>query len=365
MNDVLGAGAARHGRGRPDRGRREADRARRHARTRASSAPTRSSPCRSRARAPPRRPRGQPLYRALGGDGATLLPVPLMNVINGGRHADNPLDFQEFMIVPHGAPSFPEAIRQGVEVYHALREHPRRKRKLTTAVGDEGGFAPGARARTRRRSTCSWRRSRRRGSRPGRDVSLALDVRGERARRRRRLRLPQGRRRAPHGRRADRALRGVVRGVSDRVDRGRPRRERLGRLEEPDGGARRAACSSSATTCSSPTRRSSPRGIAERRRQRDPHQGEPDRHAHRDAGDDEARGRRRTTARSCRIARARPRTAFIADLAVATGAGQIKTGAPCRSERTAKYNRLLGIAEELGTSARYGDPFAAGGGTLA
>src|SRR5437764_1051215 len=65
--------------------------------------------------------RGEPLYRALGGAGAGLLPVPLMNVINGGRHAPNPLDFQEFMIVPHGAPSFPEAIRQGVEVYQALR----------------------------------------------------------------------------------------------------------------------------------------------------------------------------------------------------------------------------------------------------
>ena len=85
--------------------------------------------------------RGTPLYRALGGDAATLLPVPLMNVINGGRHADNNLDFQEFMIVPLGAPSFPEAIRQGVEVYHALRGQLTR-RSLTTAVGDEGGFAP-------------------------------------------------------------------------------------------------------------------------------------------------------------------------------------------------------------------------------
>src|SRR3989442_2569512 len=84
---------------------------------------------------------GRPLYRALGGEGATLLPVPLMNVINGGRHATNPLDFQEFMIVPHGAPSFPEAIRQGVEVYHALRRLLD-ARGLTTAVGDEGGFAP-------------------------------------------------------------------------------------------------------------------------------------------------------------------------------------------------------------------------------
>src|SRR4029453_17663762 len=77
---------------------------------------------------------GKPLYRALGGEAATLLPVPLMNVINGGRHADNNLDFQEFMIVPHGARSFAEAVRQGVEVYHALKKHLH-ERKLSTAVG--------------------------------------------------------------------------------------------------------------------------------------------------------------------------------------------------------------------------------------
>src|SRR5437773_10814201 len=88
---------------------------------------------------------GRPLYRALGGKGATLLPVPLMNVINGGRHATNPLDFQEFMIVPHGASSFPEAIRQGVEVYHALRALLD-GRGLSTAVGDEAEFAPSPRS---------------------------------------------------------------------------------------------------------------------------------------------------------------------------------------------------------------------------
>src|SRR4029079_13177090 len=80
-----------------------------------------------------------------GGATARLLPVPLMNVINGGRHATNPLDIQEFMIVPHGAPSFPEAIRQGVEVYHALKK-VLEQRHLVTAVGDEGGFAPELRA---------------------------------------------------------------------------------------------------------------------------------------------------------------------------------------------------------------------------
>src|SRR5262249_7048803 len=75
------------------------------------------------SRARPRAPAaatGHPLYQALGGAAATLLPVPMMNVINGGRHADNTLDFQEFMIVPHGASSYPEALRHGVEVYHAL-----------------------------------------------------------------------------------------------------------------------------------------------------------------------------------------------------------------------------------------------------
>ena len=116
---------------------------------------------------------GRPLYRALGGEGATLLPVPLMNVINGGRHATNPLDFQEFMIVPHGAPSFPEAIRQGVEVYHALRRLLD-ARGLTTAVGDEGGFAPALGSHEEALDLLVEAIGAA-GLVPGRDVSLALD----------------------------------------------------------------------------------------------------------------------------------------------------------------------------------------------
>src|SRR5262245_21162395 len=117
---------------------------------------------------------GQPLYRALGGGGATLLPVPLMNVVNGGRHAANLLDFQEFMIVPHGAPSFPEAIRAGVEVYHALRVILE-KRGLATAVGDEGGFAPALRTHEEVFDVLVEAISAA-GRTPGRDVSLALDA---------------------------------------------------------------------------------------------------------------------------------------------------------------------------------------------
>src|SRR3989440_4497388 len=85
--------------------------------------------------------RQQPLYRYLGGEGAHTLPVPMMNIINGGAHADNNVDFQEFMIVPVGAPEFNEALRIGVEVFHTLKS-VLKKKGYGTAVGDEGGFAP-------------------------------------------------------------------------------------------------------------------------------------------------------------------------------------------------------------------------------
>jgi enolase len=84
---------------------------------------------------------GKPLYRYIGGTEAKILPIPLANVINGGAHSDAPVDFQEFMIVPRGAPSFREAVRYGVEIFHALKS-VLKDRKLSTAIGDEGGFAP-------------------------------------------------------------------------------------------------------------------------------------------------------------------------------------------------------------------------------
>ena len=84
---------------------------------------------------------GLPLYRYLGGTLTNAMPVPLMNIINGGAHADNNIDFQEFMIVPHGAPSFREGLRWGVEVFHTLKKLLH-EQKLATSVGDEGGFAP-------------------------------------------------------------------------------------------------------------------------------------------------------------------------------------------------------------------------------
>jgi enolase len=117
---------------------------------------------------------GQPLYRYVGGVSARTLPVPFMNIINGGAHADNTLDPQEFMIVPHGAPSFSEALRMGVEVFHTLKGILKKKGE-STAVGDEGGFAPNLDSAEQALETI-LEAIRAAGFKPGKDISLALDV---------------------------------------------------------------------------------------------------------------------------------------------------------------------------------------------
>jgi len=114
-----------------------------------------------------------PLFRSIGGTKARTLPVPLMNIINGGAHADNRLDFQEFMIVPHGARTFAEALRAGAEVFHALKS-VLKKRGLSTNVGDEGGFAPDL-SSNEEAIEVVLQAIEQAGYRPGRQVSLALD----------------------------------------------------------------------------------------------------------------------------------------------------------------------------------------------
>src|ERR1700737_1201906 len=117
---------------------------------------------------------GLPLYQYLGGPGARILPVPLMNVLNGGAHADNGLDIQEFMLVPAGAGSFSEALRMGVEIFHMLKRLLKDK-GLSTGVGDEGGFAP-ALGGNEPALDFLMRAVERSGYRPGEDVWLALDT---------------------------------------------------------------------------------------------------------------------------------------------------------------------------------------------
>jgi enolase len=115
-----------------------------------------------------------PLYRYIGGSRSVTLPVPLMNIINGGAHADNNVDFQEFMIVPWGAPSFREGLRYGAEIFHALKK-VLHGRKLNTAVGDEGGFAPDLKSNAEALDVIMTAIEKA-GFRPGKDIALALDV---------------------------------------------------------------------------------------------------------------------------------------------------------------------------------------------
>jgi enolase len=117
---------------------------------------------------------GLPLYRYVGGATARTLPVPFMNIVNGGAHADNTLDPQEFMIVPHGAPSFSEALRYGAEVFHHLKSILKKK-GLSTAVGDEGGFAPDVKSNEEALETI-LDAIRAAGYKPGSQIALALDV---------------------------------------------------------------------------------------------------------------------------------------------------------------------------------------------
>jgi enolase len=299
--------------------------------------------------------RGQPLYVYLGGGDANLLPLPLLNVLNGGRHATRSTDFQEFMLAPVGAPSFREALRAGAEVYQALKRVID-GRGLNTSVGDEGGFAPslGSNAAAIEVLLEAIEAA---GYRPGEDVALALDPATSELYTDGRYQLASEGRALTSAELVDlwadwcdrypivsiedglaeddwegwslltARLGGRVQLVGDdllvtnveRLERAIDSKaanailvkvNQIGTLSEAVAATRRALATGWGAVIS-----------------------------HR-SGETED-----TT---------------IADLAVALGCGQIKTGAPARSERVAKYNRLLRIEEELGGRARY-----AGGQMLA
>jgi enolase len=294
------------------------------------------------------RDRGEPLYRYLGGPQATLLPVPMMNILNGGAHADNPIDFQEFMIAPVGAPNFAEALRMGAEVFHALKA-ALKAAGHNTAVGDEGGFAPNL-ASTRQALDFVLAAIGAAGFKPGADIYLALDVAATELYANNRYVL-KGEGRTLNfaemvatyadlvanypiysiedgmseddweGWRAlTEALGGRVQLVGDdlfvtnvaRLKRGIDQKianailvkvNQIGTLSETLDAVRMAQGAGYAAVMS-----------------------------HRSGETEDA---------------------TIADLAVATNCGQIKTGSLARSDRVAKYNQLLRIEEELGTAARY------------
>jgi enolase len=291
---------------------------------------------------------GLPLWRYLGGEAAHVLPVPLMNVLNGGAHADNKVDFQEFMIVPVGSPSFSEALRTGSEVFHALKR-TLHERGLSTAVGDEGGFAPDLDS-NEAALVALVEGIEAAGYRPGEDVAIALDPATSEIHRDDAYVLEhEGRRLTPE------ELAGYWEGIVSRYpvlsiedgmseedwDGWRTLTERLGDRVQLVG-------DDLFVTNTERLRRGIGSGVANSILVKVNQIGTLTEtlEALRTAA---AAGY--TVVMSHRSGETEDTT--IADLAVATGCGQIKTGAPSRSDRVAKYNQLLRIEEALGADATY------------
>jgi enolase len=300
-----------------------------------------------------------PLYAYLGGPGAVVLPVPLLNVLNGGAHADNSVDIQEFMLVPLGFESFSEALRAGVETYHALKG-VLKKRGLATAVGDEGGFAPNL-ASNREALDLLVEGIRLAGYEPGREIALALDVAASEL--------------GAAG--ADGvftyALAGEGRtGISSEdlvalyrewidayplvsIEDGLAEGDWRGwkRLTAELGGRVQLVGDDIFVTNPEIIRRGIDEGVSNALLVKLNQIGTLSETL---AAVDLAKRSGWANVISHRSGETEDTT--IADLAVATRAGQIKTGAPCRSDRVAKYNRLLRIEEELGEAAVYPGPAA-------
>ncbi len=289
-----------------------------------------------------------PLYRYVGGANAHVLPVPMMNVLNGGEHADNNIDFQEFMIMPVGASSFSEGLRWGVETYHALKK-VLSDRGLATAIGDEGGFAPNL-GSNEEAVQLLMEAIEKAGLTPGTDMVLTSDVASTEFYRDGEYHLAgEGRTLSPAG---------MVDLLAELVDKYPIVSIEDGMAEEDwDGWA--AHTESLAGRCQlvgddlfvTNTERLS-RGIA-------------DGIANSILVKVNQIGSLTETLDTVAMATAAKYTsvmshrsgetedATIADLAVATNCGQIKTGAPARSDRVAKYNQLLRIEEQLGSAASY------------
>jgi enolase len=291
---------------------------------------------------------GMPLWRYLGGEAAHVLPVPLMNVLNGGAHADNKVDFQEFMIVPVGAPSFGEAMRMGVEVFHALKR-TLHDQGLSTAGGDEGGFAPDLDSNEAALEALVGGIEAA-GYRPDADVAIALDPATSELYENGSYRLEhEDRTLSPDelaGYWASACDRFPIVSIEDGMDEEdwdgwKTLTGRLGERVQLVG-------DDLFVTNVERLRRGIELGVANAILIKVNQIGTLTEtldavRAAREAG--------YGVVMSHRSGETEDTT--IADLAVATGCGQIKTGAPSRSDRVAKYNQLLRIEEALGSDATY------------
>ena len=299
-----------------------------------------------------------PLYRFLGGADACLLPAPMMNVINGGAHADNSVDLQEFMIYPLGAPSFAEALRWGAEIFHTLKGVLADK-GFSTAVGDEGGFAPDLKSNSEAIELLLVAIERA-GYRPGEDVSIALDPAASEFFENGRYRL--------HGEGAERSSAEMVDYWVDWVER-YPIVSIEDGLAESDwsGWTRLTAVLGAQLQIVGDDIFVTNPGILAR--------GIEERAANAILIKLNQIGTLTETLEAIQLARdagfaavishrsGETEDTTIADLAVGTGVGQIKTGSLCRTDRVCKYNRLLRIEAELGDRAHYAGATRLSGGS--
>ena len=291
---------------------------------------------------------GLPLYRYVGGTMPRVLPTPMMNILNGGAHADNPIDFQEFMILPVGAPTFAEALRWGAEIFHALKS-ALKKAGHNTNVGDEGGFAPNLPSAEAALEFCV-RAIEAAGYKPGEEIALGLDCAASE--------FFKNGAYVYEGEGKTRSVEEQVAYLGKLVDSfpilsvedGMAEQDWAGwrLLTQKLGGRCQIVGDDIFVTNTEILSRGIREGVANSILIKVNQIGSLSETL---AAVDMAH--RAATPPSCRTARARPRISTIADLAVATNCGQIKTGSLSRSDRLAKYNELLRIEEELGDQARY------------
>lgn len=297
---------------------------------------------------------GLPLYLYLGGPGAFRIPMPMMNILNGGKHADNSVDFQEFMVMPIGAPSFAEALRYGVETFHTLKTILKKK-GYSTSVGDEGGFAPNLKSND---EACEviLEAIEATGYKPGKDIAIALDPAASSFFEAGGYNL----RKSGQGKKSSAEMTELYRTWVDKypivsIEDGLDENDWEGFHEHTAalGGKIQIVGDDIYVT----NTRFIERGIREKT-------------SNAALIKLNQIGTITETIEAIALCRkagwgivishrsGETEDPFIADFAVAMGGGQIKTGSACRSERIAKYNRLLEIEAELGRAAIFGNPLA-------
>ena len=294
-----------------------------------------------------------PLYSYLGGVGATRLPVPMMNILNGGKHADNSVDFQEFMVMPIGAPSFTEALRYGTETFHALKSILK-KRNYSTAVGDEGGFAPDLKSNE---EACEVivEAIKNAGYQPGKDIAIALDPAASSFYEKGTYSLSKSK----TGNKNTEQMISLWQEWTKRY----PIMSIEDGLDENDWkGFTQLTATIGANTqivgddLFVTNTKFVTRGIQEKAANavliKLNQIGSVT-----ETVDTIAMCRKAGWSYVISHRSGETEDTFMADFTVAMGGGQIKTGSACRSERIAKYNRLLEIEMDLGKAALFGNPF--------